>query len=173
VIYRIDANDHLVFADGAFYRFADAAGVPNLPAEWLGKSIWACIADDELRSVFVALVARARAGHTMEFMTRCDSPSLKRSVSMEIAPWTDGGVEFRCRLGSASLRHPETSRCCDLLRVCAWCYRAQFDGVWRDIERVVADEHLLEHVRIPIVTHGICDACLAETAAELEALATA
>ena len=60
----------------------------------------------------------------------------------------------------------------DLLRVCAWCYRARSEGIWRDIEDVVAGEHLLERATLPIVTHGICDACLAETGAELDALAT-
>lgn len=172
MIYRIDSNDDLVYADGAFHRFADAAGVPNLPLEWLGKSLWACIADDELRAVFMALVARARTGRTVAFNTRCDSPSLHRHVAMEIGPAPDGGVEFRCRLGSAELAAPDRPTTRELLRLCAWCYRADHDG-WRDIEDVVATERLLERTTMPIVTHGICDACLAETAAELEELATA
>ena len=173
MIYRIDANDHLVYADGAFHRFADAAGVPTLPAQWAGQSLWGCIADDELRAVFVALVARARSGHTVAFNTRCDSPSLNRTVAMEISPWSAGGVEFRCTLAEAELRAPERGSSCDLLRVCAWCYRAHSGGEWHDIEDVVAGQQLLEHITMPVVTHGICDACLAETAAELDALATA
>src|SRR5215218_3529559 len=106
VIYRIDAQDRLVYADGAFHRFADAAGVPDLAEQWYGRSIWQCIGDDELRAVFVALVARARAGRTVAVNTRCDSPGLARSVAMEIAPASGGGVEFRCRLGSARLMTP-------------------------------------------------------------------
>ena len=35
----------------------------------------------------------------------------------------------------------------------------------------MADEHLLERDTVPVVTHGICDACLAETAAELDPVA--
>jgi hypothetical protein len=173
VIYRIDSNDRLVYSDGELQGLAGAVGAPRLPAEWLGRSLWTCFADDELRAVFAALVARARSGRTVAFTTRCDSPSLQRSVDMEIAPWADGGVEFRCRLGSAALPGDDPARCCDLLRVCAWCHRAQSDGEWVDIEHVVAAQHLLEHAAMPVVTHGICDACLAETAAELDALATA
>ena len=30
MIYRIDSDDNLVYADGAFHRFADAAGIPDL-----------------------------------------------------------------------------------------------------------------------------------------------
>jgi len=101
VIYRIDSEDQLVYADGAFHRFAAGAGVPDLAEQWYGRSLWDSIGDDELRAVFVALVARARAGHTVHVSTRCDSPSLARSVAMEIAPASGGCVEFRCRLGRA------------------------------------------------------------------------
>jgi hypothetical protein len=167
VIYRIDSADRLAYVDGAFHRFADAAGVPDLADQWYGRSVWQCIGDDELRAVFVALVARARGGRTVRVSTRCDSPSLARSVAMEIAPVGDGGVEFRCRLGRARLMSPALPSASDLLRLCAWCYRADLGG-WRDIEEVVATEHLLERATVPIVTHGICDACLAETAAQLD-----
>jgi hypothetical protein len=167
VSYRIDSEDRLVYADGAFHRFADAAGVPDLAERWYGRSIWHCIGDDELRAVFVALVARARSGRTVRVDTRCDSPSLARSVAMEIAPLPDDGVEFRCRLGRARLMTPALPSGSELLRVCAWCYRADRGG-WRDIEDVVADEHLLERPTVPVVTHGICDGCLAEAAAQLD-----
>jgi hypothetical protein len=172
VVYRIDAADNLVYADGAFHRFADAAGMPNLAEQWYGRSLWQCIGDDELRAVFMALVARARAGHTVQVTTRCDSPSLARAVAMEIAPVRDGCVEFRCRLGRARLMSPAQPSSDELLRVCAWCYRANRDG-WRDIEEVVAAERLLERPTVPIVTHGICDGCLAETAAQLDPAAVA
>jgi hypothetical protein len=173
VVYRIDSHDRLVYADGAFHRFADAVGVPELPAEWIGQSLWTCFADDELLAVFMALVARARGGRTVAFTTRCDSPSLQRSVDMEISPWDDGGVEFRCTLGTAALHGEDPAERGDLLRLCAWCYRAESEGEWHDIEHVVADQHLLELTDMPVVTHGICDACLAETDAQLDALATA
>ena len=61
MIYRIDSDDRLVYADGAFHRFAAAAGIPDLAHEWYGRSLWQSIGDDELRAVFVALVGRARA----------------------------------------------------------------------------------------------------------------
>jgi hypothetical protein len=167
VIYRIDSEDRLVYAHGALARFADAAGVPDLADKWYGRSLWQCIGDDELRAVFAALVGRARTGRTVHVSTRCDSTSLARSVTMEIAPLGDGGVEFRCRLGRAALISPVQTSGRDLLRLCAWCYRADRGG-WRDIEEVVADEHLLERSRVPLVTHGICNDCLAEAAAKLD-----
>jgi hypothetical protein len=167
VIYRIDAEDNLVHADGAFHRFAHAAGVPDLAERWYGRSLWDCIGDDELRAVFVALVARVRGGRTVEVSIRCDSPSLARAIAMEIAPARDGSVEFRCRLDEARLITPALTTGDDLLRLCAWCYRADRDG-WRDIEDVVADERLLERSTVPVVTHGICDGCMTEAAAKLD-----
>ena len=169
MVYRIDENDRLVYADGAFHRFAEAAGVPDLPARWLGQSLWRCIEDDELRALFGALVGRARAGNLITVNTRCDTSSVARSVVMEIAPTGEGGVEFRCALGDARIVATPEPSSRELLRVCAWCWRADYDG-WRGIEEVVQTEQLLARTSVPIITHGICDACLSETAAELDEL---
>lgn len=167
MIYRIDSDDRLVYLTGAFHPFAGAAGVPDLPAQWYGRSLWQYIGDDELRALFMALVARARAGRTVQVRTRCDSPTLARAVAIEISPAADGAVEFRCRLGHARVISPALPDGGELLRLCAWCQRADRDG-WRDIEDVVAAERLLERPTLPAVTHGICDNCLAQAAAELD-----
>jgi hypothetical protein len=171
MIYRIDRNDVVVHVDGAFRRFADAAGVSDLSDRALGRSLWSFIADDELRALYVALVARARSGRTVHVNTRCDSLSLACSVAMEIAPRANGEVEFTCRLGDAKLLAPVVPGNSDFLRLCAWCYRADRGG-WRDIEEVIASEQLLERATLPLITHGICDACLAEAAAELDPVST-
>jgi hypothetical protein len=57
-----------------------------------------------------------------------------------------------------------------MLRLCAWCYRAERDG-WRAIEDVVTAEHLLQRGRISMITHCICDACAVEVHAHLDELA--
>jgi hypothetical protein len=172
VVYRIDADDRLVYADGAFHRFALASGVPDLPERWLGQSIWRCIGDDEMRAIFTALVGRARAGHRLTVNTRCDTPSVGRTIVMEIVPAGDGAVEFRCELDQARILAAPQPSSRELLLVCAWCYRAERDG-WRDIEEVVASERLLERSTVPMISHGICDGCLSETSAALEELTVA
>ena len=172
MVYRIDKDDRLVYADGAFHRFAAAEGVPDLPARWIGQSLWCCICDDELRALFVALVGRARAGNTVTVNSRCDSPSVKRSVVMEIVPGGEGSVEFRCTLDQTRIDAAPGPYSQDLLRVCAWCWRADYDG-WRGIEEVVQTEQLLERSTVPVITHGICTACLSETAAKLDELSVA
>jgi hypothetical protein len=168
VIYRIDSNDAIVHMDGAFRRFAASVGVPELPDEALGRPLWSFIGDEELRAVYAALVARARGGRVVKVQTRCDSPSLARVVEMDISPRPGGEIEIACRSGSARLITPALASGSELLRLCAWCYRADRDGSWRAFEDVVAEEGLLELPTVPVVTHGICEDCLADTAAEFE-----
>jgi hypothetical protein len=172
VVYRIDSNDRIVHVDGAFRRFAEAVGVPHLPDDALGLSLWSFIDDDELRAVYTALVRRARAGHVVRVQTRCDSPSLMRRVDMDISPLPGDEVEIACTAGSARLASPALPSGSELLRLCAWCYRADRGGIWQGIENVVAEERLLERPTIPIVTHGICDDCLTEAAAQIETVGT-
>jgi hypothetical protein len=172
VNFRIDAADALVHvhAAGPLDRYTRPAAVRLLPERWFGQVIWQCIPDDEVRAVLVALVARARSGRTVRLRTRSASPTLPWSLAMEIAPLPRGGVEFRCRLGEPLMNPTRPSRL-DRLRLCAWCYRADCGG-WRELEEVVTSEHLLERATFPIVTHGICDTCLAKAMARLDGAAT-
>jgi hypothetical protein len=80
-------------------------------------------------------------------------------------PLEDGSVEV---YGSEVLNAEAMPSDGDMLRLCAWCYRAERDG-WHDLEEVVTAEHLLERPAAPFITHGICEDCLAEVHAELEA----
>jgi hypothetical protein len=172
VIYRIDRNDALVYADGAFRRFAASVGEPDLGERMLGQSLWDFIGDPELSALHLALISRARQGHEITIRTRCDSENVARSIEITFAPQEDGAVELCCRLAGAELLNlnlpPSGEQAGAMLRLCAWCYRAERDG-WRDIEEVVTAEHLLERPRAPIITHGICEDCLAELHAELDA----
>jgi hypothetical protein len=169
VVYRIDSNDILVYVDDAFRRFATAVGTPELAQEALGRPLWEFIEDDELRSIYVALVGRARAGNVVHVETRCDSPSMATRVEMDISPRGGGEVEIACRAGAARLISPALTSGSELLRLCAWCYRAERGGVWRGIEDVVAAERLLERPTVPLITHGICDECMADKSAALVA----
>jgi hypothetical protein len=164
VNFRIDARDAIVHAEGPFDGFAGARSVPHLPERWLGEPIWGCVDDEEARAVLAALVARVRGGRIVRLTTRSGA----RAVAIEIAPVGSGDVEFRCRLDAAPPATPTLPPAIDRLRVCAWCYRAELGG-WRDIEDVVASEHLLDRSSVPVITHGICDACLTRTLAHWDA----
>jgi hypothetical protein len=161
-----------VYADGAFRRFAASVGEPDLGERMLGQPLWAFIGDPDVSALHMALVSRAREGREITIRTRCDSEHFARSIEITFRPQEDGGVELRCRLAGAeliSLNLPVTETDDDeMLRLCAWCYRAERDG-WRDIEEVVTAEHLLERPSGPLITHGICADCLADLYAKLDA----
>ena len=163
MIYRIDRNDELVYADGAFRRFAREA---ELGDGVVGQSLWDFIGDPELSALHRALVSRARQGHRISIRTRGKSMG---ELEFTFVPLEDGAVEL---YGREVLSEELTPSDGDMLRICAWCYRAERDG-WHAIEDVVTAEHLLERPAGPFITHGICDACLATLHAELDAPARA
>jgi predicted Fe-S protein YdhL (DUF1289 family) len=167
VTFRINARDAIVHAEGSCEPYAGVAIVPLLSERWLGQVIWQFIADEEIRAVLAALLARARGGHSVRLTARSTSRTRPRAATIEIDPMPMGDVEFRCRLTSAVAASPVLPCPLDHLRVCAWCYRADRGG-WRAIEDVVASEHLLEWSSFPVITHGICDSCLAKAMDQLE-----
>ena len=121
MLYVIDPDDRLVAFDSAFRAFAVASGVPALPEEWLGRSLWEAGASPEIDMVFRSLVARARQGLPVSVPTRCDSLRVERFVQMEITAAADGRVAFSSKL--TRMRAKEGTTPATPLRACAWCFR--------------------------------------------------
>jgi hypothetical protein len=180
MVHRIDAHDRLIGFDSAFRAFAAANGAPDLPEQWLGRSLWDVTSSSQINMVFRSLVERARRGVPVKVPGRCDSPSLLGFVEMALTGRPDGEVEISSMLIGArfanalkrtnrfnTVANPE-----DVLRVCAWCFRVDADGDgWRGIEEVVAERGLLLRDEAPDVTHGICPDCMRERMAEVTAAA--
>jgi hypothetical protein len=172
MVHRIDAHDRLVGYDAAFSAYAAANGAPDLPEQWLGRSLWEASANSQTNMVFRALVERARAGTAVKVPARCDSPSLLGFVEISLSAGADGAVTFTSQLTGARFAHSRkaTNRFITVLdpdavlRVCAWCFRVDGDG-WRGIEDVVAEHGLLLRDEAPEITHGICPDCLTAVSA--------
>lgn len=172
MVHRIDSQDRLIEFDAAFRCFADANGVPELAEHALGRPLWDFMDSDDAGDLFRGLVARARAGHPATVETRCDSPHVTRFVEMTISANVVGEVQFTSRLTAARYRDvPEVEVGePELLRLCAWCFRAERDG-WRDIEAVVEADGLLQRATKPVVSHGICPSCLNDRLVDLRVAA--
>jgi hypothetical protein len=179
MIHCIDRHDRLFAFDVAFRRAAVANGVPDLPSQALGRSLWSQFDSTALVDIYRALVARARTGKVVTVETRCDSAHLVRYVEIRIGSLSGGGVGFRSRLVAARLRLGDGERPAgepdpaDLLRLCAWCFRGEHGGGWQGIEEIVASQGLLKREHPPQITHGICDDCLAARVDELHASSVA
>jgi hypothetical protein len=178
MVYRIDVHDRLTGFDAAFRAFAAANGAPDLPEQWLGRSLWEASGSSQVNMVFRSLVERARGGARVAVPTRCDTPSLLCFVEMTLTGGPDGDVTFDATMTGA--RFPDAAKRTnrfntvtnpdDVLRVCAWCFRVDGDG-WRGIEDVVAERALLTSDTLPDVTHGICPDCMRERMSEVSTAA--
>ncbi len=171
VRYVIDAEDRISSVDEEWDRFAAANdGAALRRPAILGQSLWAHITDATTRSLYQQIVTRVRQGRSSRFTLRCDGPACRRLLEMTIRAAADGSVTFETYPVQVEDREPvalldrSTARSTDLLRSCAWCNRVDA-GVgaaeWVSVEEATARLRLFELDRMPQLTHGICEDCLA------------
>lgn len=174
VIYRVDADGYLTFVNEGWNAFAVLNDTPELvgPAV-LGRLVADGIAGVETRLLYDRLRERALAGVRIEVPYRCDSPMLRRRMSLTIV--ADGAeLEFRSRLVELAMRpavrvlEAPVLRSGDMLTVCSWCNRGRVGSRWAEIEEVVAELRLFD-APVPRLTHGLCDDCRLRVMSELSA----
>ncbi len=168
VEYVIDADD-LVLQTGA--DWAEVAVDNDAPElrEIRGIDLFSAISDanlGELWRMILASVRRTQEGQTFDL--RCDAPSLRRFIELDVRPDENGGVRFSSRETRVEVREPiplldrRAERNDSLLLVCAWCARVQAT-TWVPIEDAVARLMLFEQQLLPRISHGICPDCFAKT----------
>src|SRR5579871_6228560 len=94
IVYRIDADDTIVFVNESWVRYAERNGAPALARGAVDRSLWDFIEGTEVAMLWRELVDRARDGHVLTFPYRCDSPGQRRELVMAVAPLESRGVEF-------------------------------------------------------------------------------
>lgn len=169
VIYRIDAADCFMEVGGAWSDFAEANEGDQLAPEMvLGRSLWDYVGDLTTRQLYRTMLRHVRSdGLPVRFRFRCDAPSVRRLLAMEIAPVDSGHVRFtvtpvaEAERPSVPLLEGEhkVTRGGKLL-VCGWCQDVQLPSHrWVRAEQAVAALGLFEGVAVPKVSHGICPSC--------------
>ena len=125
-----NADDRIVSLDEVWFTFAQANGADELahrPGP-VGKSLFAFIGDlttSHLYEAFFDRVRRTRRPLRAPF--RCDSPTRRRFLEMEIAPDAADGLKLRTTwLRWSRGRRPPSSSEADppgdeILRMCSWC----------------------------------------------------
>lgn len=89
VSYRIDRNDKIIVLWGDWYTSALTGNEPSLahPASVVDKSLFDFISDKPTRKFYKKLFKRCRELMiSQEIEYRCDSPTHKRFMKMEITP---------------------------------------------------------------------------------------
>lgn len=166
--YSINASDEIVAVDGDWDNFAlENDSPPELLSEnILHRSFWDFISGDALQHVYRRLFAKVRAGETLEFSFRCDSPSLRRFMKLTMTPAADSGIEFVTETSRIEERefqnvfHVNARRADEIVVACSWCKRLRtHDNVWHEPEDAIHALALFETVTIPSLSHGMCEEC--------------
>jgi hypothetical protein len=164
--YTIDAEGRIVAIDGLWDEFAAANGAPRLTrANVIGTLLLDHVVGLEPREIASLLLWRARSGHAVSADFRCDAPSLRRFLRMEIVPLP--GERVRCssilvreeERPAQALLDPRVPRSDDMLPICSWCRQARAGEGWLEIEEAVEVLGLLNQDRLPAITHTICSRC--------------
>jgi len=161
-IHRIDADDHITFLDDGFRRQAKDAGVPDLPAEIMGKNLFLYLAGQLTHLWYHLLLERARQGVEISFPFRCDSPALRRELQMVMRPIEYNGVEFESRpiveapRPFTPLLDPTIARGLQTVTMCAWCKRLRSVIGWLEVEQAATILQAFTEPLPPNIDYGIC-----------------
>ncbi len=176
LIYDIDDSDRLVAVNDTWTSFAVANDAPELSAPGvLGLRLWDAITDPSTRELYRTLLDRVRRGEVLDYTYRCDSPAVRREMSMHVA--LDGRrVRFTSRIQEATSREPQpildrtAPRTDALIRVCGWCKKIGVtDDRWEEVEVAIPLLGLQAARTLPALTHGICPKCFERVSAEFAA----
>lgn len=166
--YRLDTQDRIVAAGGAWDQFALANDANDLLAERvIGSSIFDYVYGDVSVMFLRTLLNGAR---TLQRSTlrpyRCDSPGIKRFMEMVVEPDGRGGVTIHHRLLRteplpATLRFAVRPGATPVTTRCSMCNRLKVAGGWQEPETVWADGQLIPEQATPVI-YGVCPDCLAD-----------
>ena len=169
IIYTIDQNDHITNISESWDKFASENEANHLErSQVLNRPIWDYIADAETRHIHQVLLERVRKRKTtLEFPFRCDSPSIRRYLKMQIALAPEDSISYCCTIDRIEHRAPvlfaeqKNWREKKRLRMCSWCKKVDVgDNVWLEIEPAIKKLQLLERKILPEISHTMCDECL-------------
>lgn len=168
IVYRLNSQDEFIFLNEEWVNFAVANDASDLlPDRVLGRLLWEFIIDETTIHLYREILDQVRAGRSMKFSFRCDAPEYRRHMEMIVTRHDNGGVQFETRTVREEERPRQEAldrrapRLGDLLRVCGWCKRVDVgQGRWGEVEEAVTTFRLFEGPRLPMLTHGMCEACL-------------
>jgi hypothetical protein len=177
LVYRIDANDHIVFLSPEWAEEAPVHESPDLkPDRLIGRTLWDSLADPAVQGLYRAIVARVRTGRRLQFFYRCDTPDRRRLYRMEIRLVDIREVEFMSTLDSEQVRPPvallDHHHARDqnhTLAMCSWCQRVALPvDYWVAIEEAAAIGGFMEANPLPRLVPGVCPQCERQVRKQLE-----
>lgn len=163
----VDAHDRIIRVGPAWDAFAlDNDGGDAVSGNLLGRPLMHFLTGDAVRYLYRSLFVRVRrTGCTISLPFRCDSPVLRRYMTMHLVPCRRDGIELRSQVLGVEPRdevrfldrHQPRSE--EYLQVCSWCRKVRLDKGWVEVEEAIAALHLFEAPELPNVSHGVCPNC--------------
>ncbi len=167
ITYRVNAQDEIYYVSSSYDEFAlENDGAAFLSNNILHRPLWEFVTDATIKLLYGDMMQRVRRGHEMRFPFRCDSPTCRRLLEMNMIRLGNRAIEFQVRTlllepqPMQKLWAADAPRSKKLLRVCSWCKKIDVNGAWKELEEAVRGVHLFEGPKLPMVTHGICEPCL-------------
>ncbi|HEY5551732.1 MAG TPA: hypothetical protein VIK52_07580 [Opitutaceae bacterium] len=130
------------------------------------KRLWDHISDPTTVAIYRNLVERVRDGAKVTLPLRCDSPTLRRWLTLTASPMPLGGVKFTSRTIRLQARtylavmDPSIPKSGELIKACGWCRKLHVPAQgWVEAEEAVDRLGLFEHATLPRLMHSICPVC--------------
>jgi hypothetical protein len=172
--FTIDRDNHIDYVNQAWIDFAIENGVPALPERAIGSDLFSHITGEEVRLLSREICNRVRRRlRPVELTYRCDSPGLRRYLTMRVVPLPGERLEFHNWIVRTEARpivyllDPHTERDNSLVRMCAWCKKVDVNAAWVEVEEAVRALRLFERDRVPGITHTICESCSEKVMSEI------
>lgn len=168
-IYHVDGDNRLTSMSDSWCEFAQANGASEIAdrSAVAGRSIWTFIAGEASRHLYGLIFSKVRSGQRQVVVPfRCDSPTVRRFMSLKIEPLAAEGLRLTSELLKVEEREymplldAAVSRSSEVLMICAWCKRIEAGpAVWLEVEDAVEKLGLFGSVELPQLKHGACRDC--------------
>lgn len=168
--YRLDPGDAIDYVSDPWLAFARENGAPQLVAQAvLGRSIWEFIADQPTRDLYRQVFTAVRATDRPAVVPfRCDSPTLRRFMRLEIRHEPGCGIKLKSILVRAEpcARQPlldiETPHSDKHVTMCSCCKQVLIEPQgWVPLEAANRHPHVCPDEHRPNVHYEVCPACSA------------
>lgn len=165
--YCIAADNRIAWVSEEWLEFARQNQAPELTREHVvGRPLFSFVSGAETEYLYYMLLDRVRSlRETVSVSFRCDSPLLRRFMTLRVSPLAKERVQFDGLLVRAeprqavSLLDAAAARALGALTICGWCKKVQVDDEWLEVEVAVERLDLFGASQVPRLSHGVCDSC--------------
>jgi hypothetical protein len=171
--YEIDENDRIIAASDTWDAFAlENEGEHLVIDKVRGDLIWDHIKDEETVDLYRRIFGAARRGRPVQFFLRCDSPEVRRMLSVNVAR-SDSGKDLRIstmlfradKRQRLTLRGQEGSS----VPVCSWCEKVLLpEHGWQELEEAVGPLEQENSADTCQLSYTVCPDCRRQIERQLE-----